>query len=172
MNLFNVYPRFDIALVKAEGCYVFDADNEKYLDLYGGHGVISVGHNHPVHVNAISKQLNAISFYSNSVDIPIQEKYAEKLSKISGYADYNLFLCNSGAEANENALKLASFHTKKSKVIAFKNGFHGRTSAALNVTDNAKISAPLNKKGADTLFVEMNNTIGNILLNNNFLASF
>ena len=160
MNLFNVYPRFDIALVKAEGCYVFDADNEKYLDLYGGHGVISVGHNHPVHVNAISKQLNAISFYSNSVDIPIQEKYAEKLSKISGYADYNLFLCNSGAEANENALKLASFHTKKSKVIAFKNGFHGRTSAALNVTDNAKISAPLNKKGADTLFVEMNNTIG------------
>ncbi|NRA13100.1 MAG: aspartate aminotransferase family protein [Crocinitomicaceae bacterium] len=156
MNLFNVYERFDITPVKAEGCYVYGSNGEKYLDLYGGHGVISVGHNHPVYTKAISDQMSTISFYSNSVIIPIQSTFAEKLSKVSGYPDYNLFLCNSGAEANENALKLASFHTKKSKVIAFKNSFHGRTSAALNVTDNNKISAPINKQGIETIFVEIN----------------
>jgi acetylornithine aminotransferase len=160
MNLFNVYPRFDITPVKAKGCYVYDSNNEKYLDLYGGHGVISIGHNHPVYVKAITEQMNAISFYSNSVNIPIQSVFAEKLSKVSGYPDYSLFLCNSGAEANENALKLASFHTNKSKVIAFKNSFHGRTSAALNVTDNDTISAPINKLRIETIFVEVNDIEG------------
>lgn len=160
MNLFNVYPRFEITPVKAKGCYVYDSNNEKYLDLYGGHGVISIGHSHPVYVKAITEQMNAISFYSNSVNIPIQSVFAEKLSKVSGYPDYNLFLCNSGAEANENALKLASFHTNKSKVIAFKNSFHGRTSAALNVTDNDTLSAPLNKPGIEVVFVEVNDIEG------------
>lgn len=160
MNLFNVYPRFDITPIKAEGCYVYDANNEKYLDLYGGHGVISVGHNHPEHTKAISEQLGAISFYSNSVNIPVQEHFAERLSNASGYSNYNVFLCNSGAEANENALKLASFHTNKSKVIAFKNSFHGRTSGTLHVTDNEKLSAPINKNGVETLFVEMNDVHG------------
>ncbi|MFT6243398.1 MAG: acetylornithine aminotransferase [Salibacteraceae bacterium] len=160
MNLFNVYPRFDITPVKAEGCYLYDENNQKYLDLYGGHGVISVGHNHPVYTKAISEQMNTISFYSNSVNIPIQSTLAEKLSQVSGYPDYNLFLCNSGAEANENALKLASFHTNKPKVITFKNSFHGRTSAALNVTDNEKILAPINKHGAEAIFVELNDVEG------------
>jgi acetylornithine/N-succinyldiaminopimelate aminotransferase len=160
MNLFNVYPRFDITPVKAEGCYLYDENNQRYLDLYGGHGVISVGHNHPVYTKAISEQMSAISFYSNSVNIPIQSTLAEKLSQVSGYPDYSLFLCNSGAEANENALKLASFHTNKSKVITFKNSFHGRTSAALNVTDNQKISAPINKHGAEAIFVELNDVEG------------
>lgn len=160
MNLFNVYPRFNITPVTAKGCYIYDSNKEKYLDLYGGHGVISVGHNHPIYTKAISEQMNAISFYSNAVNIPIQSLFAEKLSQVSGYSNYQLFLCNSGAEANENALKLASFHNKKSKVIAFKNSFHGRTSAALNITDNDKISAPINKDGIETLFVEINDIDG------------
>ncbi len=156
MKLFNVYPRFNITLNKAKGVYVYD-NNQKYLDLYGGHGVISIGHNHPYYVEKIKNQLNQIGFYSNSINMPIQNKLAEKLAEQSSYADYHLFLCNSGAEANENAIKLASFHTKKKKIIAFKGSFHGRTSATLNVTDNEKISAPVNKHNFPVVFVEMNN---------------
>jgi acetylornithine aminotransferase len=144
MNLFNVYPLYDITLVKAEGAYVWDENNTKYLDLYGGHGVISVGHSHPLYKTSITDQLGKIGFYSNSVHNPLQQELAEKLGKLSGCNKYNLFLCNSGAEANENALKLASFVTKKSRVISFNNAFHGRTSAAVAVTDNKKINAPIN----------------------------
>ena len=145
MNLFDVYPLFDITPVKAEGCYVWDAEGNKYLDLYGGHAVISIGHSHPTYVTKISKQLSQIGFYSNSIQNPLQKDLAEKLGKISGCREYQLFLCNSGAEANENALKLASFYTGKKKVISFKKGFHGRTSAAVSITDNPKIIAPLNE---------------------------
>ncbi|OIQ23144.1 aminotransferase class III-fold pyridoxal phosphate-dependent enzyme [Lacinutrix sp. MedPE-SW] len=144
MSLFNVYPLFDITPVKAEDVFVFDENNTKYLDLYGGHAVISIGHSHPKYVSAISEQVSKIGFYSNSIQNPLQVALAKKIVAFSGCIDYTLFLCNSGAEANENALKLSSFHTKKKKVLAFKNGFHGRTSAAVAATDNAKIIAPIN----------------------------
>ena len=145
MNLFDVYPLFDITPVKAEGCYVWDDQGNRYLDLYGGHAVISVGHSHPVYVEKISSQLQQIGFYSNSVKIPQQQELADKLGELAGLNDYQLFLCNSGAEANENALKLASFATGRKKVISFKKGFHGRTSAVVSVTDNPKIIAPVNE---------------------------
>jgi acetylornithine aminotransferase len=145
MKLFDVYPLFDITPVKAEGCYVWDANGKKYLDLYGGHAVISIGHSHPTYVEKISAQLSQIGFYSNSVQNPLQKELAEKLGKVSNCNDYQLFLCNSGAEANENALKLASFITGKKKIISYKKGFHGRTSAAVAITDNPKIIAPVNE---------------------------
>jgi acetylornithine/N-succinyldiaminopimelate aminotransferase len=157
MKLFNVYPRFDITLTKAKGVYVYDETNQEYLDLYGGHGVISIGHSHPHYKTSITAQLDNIGFYSNSVQMPIQEELVEKLAQQSGYINHQLFLCNSGAEANENAIKLASFHTGKKKVIAFKGSFHGRTAATLNVTDNHKLSAPVNTKNFPVEFVEMNN---------------
>lgn len=144
MNLFDVYPLYNVTPVKAEGCYVWDENNTKYLDLYGGHGVISVGHTHPKYVAALTNQLQEIGFYSNSVQMPLQVELAKKLGKLSGCENYNLFLCNSGAEANENALKLASFVTEKSRVLSFTNSFHGRTSAAVAVTDNKSINAPIN----------------------------
>lgn len=144
MNLFNVYPLFNINPVKAQGSFLWDEKGEKYLDFYGGHAVISIGHNHPHYQAKLKDQLEKISFYSNSVQNSLQTELAEKLGAISGYEDYSLFLCNSGAEANENALKLASFHNGKSKVLYFSNSFHGRTSAAVSVTDNPKIVAPVN----------------------------
>lgn len=144
MNLFNVYPLFNINPVKAQGSFLWDDKGKKYLDFYGGHAVISIGHNHPHYQNKLKDQLEKISFYSNSVQNELQTELAEKLGKLSGYEDYNLFLCNSGAEANENALKLASFHNGKSKVLYFSGSFHGRTSAAVSVTDNPKIVAPVN----------------------------
>ncbi len=145
MKLFDVYPLFGITPVKAEGCCVWDAEGKKYLDLYGGHAVISIGHSHPTYVEKITRQLSKIGFYSNSVQNPLQKELAEKLGKVSGCDDYQLFLCNSGAEANENAIKLASFITGKKKIISYKKGFHGRTSAAVAVTDNPKITAPVNE---------------------------
>lgn len=145
MKLFDVYPLFDITPVKGEGCYVWDDKGNKYLDLYGGHAVISVGHSHPHYVAKISRQLENIGFYSNSVQIPQQKELADKLGKLSGLDDYQLFLCNSGAEANENAIKLASFATGRKKIISFSKGFHGRTSAAVAITDNPKIVAPVNE---------------------------
>ena len=144
MSLFNVYPLFNITPVKGKDVYIFEEDGTKYLDLYGGHAVISIGHSHPTYVKNISKQVAELGFYSNSIQNPLQTELANKIATISGCKDYELFLCNSGAEANENALKLASFHTHKKKVIAFKNGFHGRTSAAVATTDNQKIIAPIN----------------------------
>ena len=144
MKLFDVYPLYDITPVKGEGAYVYDETGTKYLDLYGGHAVISVGHAHPDYVRAIAEQVQKLGFYSNSVKNPLQEELAEKLGNLSGCVDYSLFLCNSGAEANENALKLASFQTGKSRVIYFENAFHGRTSGAVAVTDNDKIKAPFN----------------------------
>ncbi|MCY1720502.1 aspartate aminotransferase family protein [Prolixibacteraceae bacterium Z1-6] len=145
MKLFDVYPLFDITPVKAEGCHVWDSEGKKYLDLYGGHAVISIGHSHPTYVEKISSQLSQIGFYSNSVQNPLQKELAEKLGVVSGCEDYQLFLCNSGAEANENAIKLASFITGKKKIISYKKGFHGRTSAAVSITDNPKIIAPVNE---------------------------
>lgn len=155
MNLFNVYPLFDIEPVKAQGSYIWDANGTKYLDLYGGHAVISVGHSHPYYVEKITDQLNKIGFYSNSVKIKQQEELAKKLGELSGYENYNLFLCNSGAEANENALKLASFQTGRKKVIAFGKSFHGRTSLAVAATDDAKIVAPVNAT-PNLIFVPFN----------------
>ncbi|MCC8155113.1 MAG: aspartate aminotransferase family protein [Tannerellaceae bacterium] len=145
MNLFDVYPLFNIEIVKGKGCHVWDTEGTEYLDLYGGHAVISVGHSHPEYVAAITDQVNKLGFYSNSVINSLQQKLADKLGKASGYNDYALFLINSGAEANENALKLASFHNGKKRVIAFKKAFHGRTSAAVRVTDNPSIIAPVNE---------------------------
>lgn len=145
MKLFDVYPLIDVEPVKGEGCYVLDSANKRYLDLYGGHAVISIGHSHPHYIKRISNQLQKLGFYSNSVLISLQKEYATKMGELSGYNDYNFFLCNSGAEAIENALKLASFHTGKSKVIAFNKAFHGRTAGSLAVTDNPNISAPINK---------------------------
>jgi len=144
MELFNVYPLVNITPVKALGAKLWDEKGQEYLDFYGGHAVISIGHSHPHYVQRLTEQLGNIGFYSNSVQIPIQRELAEKLGRVSGYEDYTLFLCNSGAEANENALKLASFHTGKKRVIAFKGAFHGRTSGAVAATDNAKIVAPFN----------------------------
>jgi len=144
MNLFDVYPLFDIVPVSAQGCYITDDKGVEYLDLYGGHAVISVGHSHPLYVQRMTDQLKKIGFYSNSVQNPMQVELASKLGELSGYPDYSLFLCNSGAEANENALKLASFHTDKARIISFEKSFHGRTSAAVAVTDNPKIISPLN----------------------------
>jgi len=155
MNLFDVYPIYNITPVKAKGCYVYDEKNTAYLDLYGGHGVISIGHTHETYVKAINEQLSKIAFYSNSILNPLQEALAEKLGKISGCENYHLFLCNSGAEANENALKMASFHTGRKRVIAFDNAFHGRTSAAVAVTDNPAINAALNRQQATT-FLPLN----------------
>ncbi len=145
MKLFDVYPLNDVTIVKAAGSYVWGDDGTKYLDLYGGHAVISIGHTHPHWVNRIEDQLHKISFYSNSIKIPLQTELATLLGKISGKEDYQLFLCNSGAEANENALKLASFYNGRKKIIAFSKAFHGRTSLALAATDNPLIIAPVNK---------------------------
>ena len=145
MELFNVYPLTPINIVRAKGSAVWDEQGNEYLDLYGGHAVISIGHTHPHYVETISNQLNKIAFYSNSVLIPIQRQLAGQLGDVSGKSDYSLFLCNSGAEANENALKLASFHTNRKKVIAFSKSFHGRTSLAVATTDNPAIVAPINQ---------------------------
>ena len=145
MKLFDVYPLFDITPVKAKGCYVWDSEGKKYLDLYGGHAVISIGHSHFHYVQKITDQLSDIGFYSNSIQNPLQQELATKLGKLSGCPDYQLFLCNSGAEANENAIKLASFVTGRKKFISYSKGFHGRTSAAVALTDNPKIIAPVNE---------------------------
>jgi acetylornithine/N-succinyldiaminopimelate aminotransferase len=155
MKLFDVYPLFPIEPVKASGSWLWDKDGKKYLDLYGGHAVISIGHNHPHFVEALKSQLDKISFYSNSVKNSLQEKLAEKLGQLSGYPNHQLFLCNSGAEANENALKLASFVNGRKKVIAFKKAFHGRTSGAVAATDNPKIVAPFNA-GHEIVFLPLN----------------
>jgi len=155
MKLFDVYPLFPIEPIKATGSWLWDSEGKKYLDLYGGHAVISIGHNHPHFVEALKSQLDKISFYSNSVKNSLQEKLAEKLGQLSGYPNHQLFLCNSGAEANENALKLASFVTGRKKVIAFKKAFHGRTSGAVAATDNPKIVAPFNA-GHDIVFLPFN----------------
>lgn len=145
MKLFDVYSLYDIEPVKGEGCYVYDNQGNRYLDLYGGHAVISVGHAHPHYVEAIANQVAKLGFYSNSVQNSLQKKLAERLGNASGYRDYSLFLCNSGAEANENAIKLASFHTGKTKVLAFDRAFHGRTSGAVAATDNPAIVSPFNR---------------------------
>jgi acetylornithine aminotransferase len=145
MKLFDVYPINDVTITKARGSYVWDDQGEQYLDLYGGHAVISIGHNHPHWVSRIEDQLEKIAFYSNSIRIPLQQELAEKLGKISGKEDYQLFLCNSGAEANENALKLASFHNGRKKIIAFSKSFHGRTSLVVAATDNKNLVAPVNE---------------------------
>ena len=156
MNLFDVYPRWQIEPVKAQGCKIYDKEGNEYLDFYGGHAVISIGHSHPKYVAKISDQLNNIGFYSNSVLIPLQDEYAEKLGKISGYPDYSLFLVNTGAEANENAIKLASFHNGRKKVLSFSGAFHGRTAAAVKVTDIPKYWAPINDE-MEVIFVPWNN---------------
>ncbi len=158
MKLFDVYPLFPIEPVKAVGSWLWDSEGKKYLDLYGGHAVISIGHNHPHFVEALKNQLDKISFYSNSVKNSMQENLAEKLGQLSGYTNHQLFLCNSGAEANENALKLASFITGRKKIIAFKKAFHGRTSGAVAATDNPKIVAPFNA-GHEIVFLPLNDTI-------------
>ena len=145
MTLFDVYPINNITITKAQGSYVWDDKGTRYLDMYGGHAVISIGHTHPHWVAGIEEQLRKIAFYSNSVNIPLQQQLAEKLGKVSGKQDYQLFLCNSGAEANENALKLASFHNGRKKVVAFNKSFHGRTSLAVAATDNPRIVAPVNE---------------------------
>lgn len=145
MKLFDVYPLYPVEPVRGRGCFVYDAAGTEYLDLYGGHAVISVGHAHPDYVRAVSEQVARLGFYSNSVENSLQQRLAEKLGRLSGYDDYRLFLCNSGAEANENALKLASFHTGRAKVLAMGKAFHGRTSGAVAATDNPEISAPFNR---------------------------
>ena len=145
MNLFDVYPLFNINPVRGKGSYVYDEEGQAYLDFYGGHAVISIGHSHPHFVKRITEQTEKLVFYSNSVQNKLQVELAKKLGQVSGMEDYQLFLCSSGAEANENALKLASFKNGRTKIIAFHRGFHGRTSAAVNITDNEKIKAPLNK---------------------------
>ncbi len=155
MKLFDVYPLFDINIVKGKGCYVWDDKGNEYLDLYGGHAVISIGHSHPHYVEMITKQLGELGFYSNSVINELQQTVADKLGSLSGYDDYALFLINSGAEANENALKLASFQNGRKRVVAFSKAFHGRTSAAVRVTDNPKIVAPINE-GINVTFLPLN----------------
>ena len=155
MNLFPVYPLFDINIVKGKGCHVWDENGQEYLDLYGGHAVISIGHCHPHYVEMLTQQLNPLGFYSNSVINKLQEQLAERLGKVCGYPDYQLFLINSGAEANENALKLASFHTGRKRILAAGKAFHGRTSLAVEATDNPKIVAPVNANGHVT-FLPLN----------------
>lgn len=147
MQLYPVYPLFDINIVKGEGCHVWDSEGQEYLDLYGGHAVISIGHCHPHYVEKLTQQLNTLGFYSNSVINRLQEQLAERLGKACGYDNYQLFLVNSGAEANENALKLASFHTGRKRILAASEAFHGRTSLAVEATDNPKIVAPVNANG-------------------------
>jgi acetylornithine/N-succinyldiaminopimelate aminotransferase len=156
MSLFDVYPLMDIEPVRGEGCYLWDKKGERYLDMYGGHAVISVGHNHPDYVKKLTDQLNKLSFYSNSVINNLQKELAERLLATCGYDNFNLFLCNSGAEANENALKIASFFNGRKKVIACNKSFHGRTSAAVSITDDKNISAPINDN-SNVLFVPLNN---------------
>lgn len=155
MKLFDVYPLFDIEIVKGRGCYTYDSLGNEYIDLYGGHAVISIGHSHPHYLEAINRQASNLVFYSNSVVNSLQQRLADKLGKASGYDDYQLFLINSGAEANENALKLASFHTGRIRIVAFGKAFHGRTSLAVEATDNPKIVAPVNAAGHVT-FVPLN----------------
>jgi acetylornithine aminotransferase len=155
MKLFDVYPINNINIVKGEGSLVWDDKGQEYLDLYGGHAVISIGHTHPHYVERLTNQLHKIGFYSNSIEIPLQNELAEKLGKISGKEDYQLFLCNSGAEANENALKLASFANGRKKIISFTKAFHGRTSLAVAVTDNPKIIAPVNQN-SNVIFLPFN----------------
>lgn len=171
MKLFDVYPLMPVTPAKAQGAYIWDEEGNKYLDLYGGHAVISVGHSHPHFVERLQQQLEKMVFYSNSVKIPQQTALAEKLGDLSGYPDFHLFLCNSGAEANENALKLASFHTGKAGVIAFKGAFHGRTSGAVAITDNPRIVAPFNA-GHQVFFEEMNDleAVENTLMTNEIAA--
>lgn len=176
MKLFDVYPIQEITIVKAKGSYVWDDKGEQYLDLYGGHAVISIGHTHPHWVKRIEEQLEQIAFYSNSIRIPLQQQLADKLGKISGKEDYQLFLCNSGAEANENALKLASFHNNRKKVVAFSKSFHGRTSLAVAVTDNRNYSAPINEtenvvflpfndeEALEECFEKMGNEISSVII--------
>lgn len=156
MDLYNVYSLFDVNIVKGEGCKVWDDKGVEYLDMYGGHAVISIGHSHPRYVESISSQVAKLGFYSNSVINRLQEQVAETLGRISGYDDYSLFFINSGAEANENALKLASFHNGRTRVIAFDKAFHGRTSLAVEITDNPKIIAPINSNG-HTTYLPLNN---------------
>jgi acetylornithine/N-succinyldiaminopimelate aminotransferase len=156
MKLFDVYPINDIEIVKGQGSLVWDNKGKEYLDLYGGHAVISIGHTHPHYVKRLTDQLNKLGFYSNSIKIPLQEELAEKLGKVSGKEDYQLFLCNSGAEANENAFKLASFANGRKKIIAFSKAFHGRTSLAVSATDNPKIIAPVNETD-NVVFLPHNN---------------
>ena len=152
---FEVYKLWPVEPVKGSGAKLWDKDGKEYLDMYGGHAVISIGHSHPLYVEAIKNQVEKLGFYSNSVENSLQSELAQKLGKMSGYADYSLFLCNSGAEANENALKLASFHTGKSRILAFKGAFHGRTSGAVAATDNPMIRAPFNRSSKVT-FIPMN----------------
>ena len=156
MNLFDVYPLYNVTPTKANGMYIYDDKNEKFLDLYGGHAVISIGHGNPYYIKKLTEQMKKISFYSNAIQNPLQKELAKKLTQYSKCEDYNLFMCSSGAEAIENALKLASFYNKKSRVIAFKNSFHGRTSAAVAVTDNPKIISPLNAQ-QKVSFIKFNN---------------
>lgn len=155
MKTFDVYPLFNINLKRGKGCYVYDDKNIEYLDFYGGHAVISIGHAHPYYVQKLEEQLHQLSFYSNSVHLEIQQQLATKLGQLSGYDNYDLFLCNSGAEAVENALKVASFQNNRKKVIAFKGGFHGRTSGAVAVTDNPKIKPPINDD-SHVIFLDFN----------------
>ena len=147
MKLFDVYPLFDVNIVKGKGCHVWDDKGQEYLDLYGGHAVISIGHAHPHYVEAISRQVGTLGFYSNSVINKLQQEVADRMGALCGYDDYQLFLINSGAEANENALKLASFYNGRTRVVSFSKAFHGRTSLAVEVTDNPKIIAPINDNG-------------------------
>ncbi|MCQ2132324.1 MAG: aspartate aminotransferase family protein [Bacteroidaceae bacterium] len=147
MKLYDVYPLFDIAIEKGKGCKVWDSEGQEYLDLYGGHAVISIGHCHPHYVEMMTRQLNTLGFYSNSVQNPLQQQLAERLGKASGYEDYRLFLVNSGAEANENAMKLASFYNGRTRILSAEKAFHGRTSLAVEVTNNPKIIAPINANG-------------------------
>lgn len=153
MPLFDVYPLYDVTPVRAKGVYVYDKDKRRYLDLYGGHAVISIGHQNPVYNRKLKKQISRIGFYSNAIQNPLQKQLADEIEAQSGCTGYQLFMCSSGAEANENALKLASFHTGKSKIVAFKNAFHGRTSAAVAATDTPKIIAPLNAQ-QEVVFLE------------------
>lgn len=155
MKTFDVYPLYDITPVKAEGSWLWDQSGRRFLDLYGGHAVISIGHSHPHYVKRIEQQLHRIAFYSNAVQMPLQEELAVLLGQLSGYPEYSLFLSNSGAEANENALKMASFHNGRSKIICFKKAFHGRTSLAVATTDNPNIVAPINRK-EDIVFLPLN----------------
>lgn len=157
MKLFDVYPLFDVNIVRGKGCHVWDDKGQKYLDLYGGHAVISIGHAHPHYVETISKQVATLGFYSNSVINKLQQEVADRLGAISGYDDYQLFLINSGAEANENAMKLASFYNGRTRVISFAKAFHGRTSLAVEVTNNPKIIAPINDNGHVT-YLPLNDT--------------